>query len=203
MSSLRSRSTLFLFVVLTQGGCTAIIRPTISPSEFFINEKKLLPDVALYVPDGFREYSSKHTDVGDLKQWQLEVGPPATDALRYALESRFENVTVHASQPHFPLSSPGPSLVVVPAFDSVKAAFPVAFKFEVYRVALTMTIRVYDSAGNELKAVTLTGKGKKTGSIGYDSAGHAALPEACRRAIKEVVDQAVEAIAELAAKQRT
>lgn len=191
------QSTVLLFALLAQSGCTVIIRPTISPSEFLNNGEKLSCTVALYVLDEFREYSSKHADVGDLKQWHLELGPVATDALRCALESRFKNVTVHVNRPQFPLASPAPSLVVVPAFDKVKAAFPVVFKFENYRVVVTMTIRVYDEVGKELQAVTLTGKGKKAGAIGSGSPGHAALPEACRQAIMEIVDQAAEVTAKL------
>jgi len=194
---------LFLLVVLVQAGCSAVIRPTVGASEFLVNERKFPGDVALYVPDEFRTYSWAHTDAGDLKLWKLELGAATTDALRYALESRFDSVTVRASRPRFPLAPPGPSLAVVPTFDSVKVATPVVFKFENYRVALTLSLRVYDAAGNELESMILTGEGRKAGSIGYESAGHAALPEACHHAIKQVADQAVRGLIGLAARQRT
>jgi hypothetical protein len=36
-----------------------------------------------------------------------------------------------------------------------------------------------------------TGSGKKQGAIGYESGGHAALPEASRQALRQAVDAAV------------
>lgn len=186
--------------LLTQLGCTANIRPTISSSEFLTNEKKISTNTALYVTDEFRKYSSSHTDVMDMKKWKLELGPATTDAIRYALESRFEKVTIHVGHPQFPTELPEGSLVVTPTFDSVKQTGPVLAKFEKYHVIITMTVNVYDPAGQVLKKMTITGKGEKAGSIGYDSAGHAALPEASRLAIKQLVDQIVQNLVELAVK---
>jgi len=191
---------LLLFALLSECGCTAVIRPTISASEYITSEKKVPTNVAFYATDEFREYSSKHTDVMDMKKWQLELGPAASDALRYAIESRFQKATVRAGEPSFPVDLPAGSLVVVPAFESAEQTGPVVFKFEKYHVAVTMKVRVHDPAGNELKNMTITGKGEKAGAIGYDSAGHSALPEAARLAIKEVADQIVRSLLELAAK---
>lgn len=191
---------LLFFALLTQFGCTAAIRPNISASEFITNQEKVPTNAALYVTDEFRNYSSTHVDVMDIKKWKLELGPATTDALRYALESRFENVTLSVGQPQFPVDLPAGSLVVVPTFDSVSQRGPVFFKFEKYHVTVRMTVCVYDPAGRELKKMNLTGRGDKAGSIGYDSAGHSALPEASRLAIKQVVDQILQNLAELATK---
>jgi len=188
------------FALLTQLGCTANVRPTFSPSEFVTNEEKLPANAALHVTDEFRKYSSSHTDVMDMKKWKLELGPATTDALRFALESRFENVTLRVGQPQFPIELPAKSLVVVPTIDSVKQTGPVLAKFEKYHVTITMTVSVYDPAGDELKKMTVTGKGEKAGSIGFDSPGHAALPEASRLAIKQLVDQILENLVKLAVK---
>lgn len=199
MKYLKSLSMLLSFALLTQLGCTAAIRPNISASEYITNQEKVPTNVALHVTTEFRKYSSSHTDVMDLKNWKLELGPATTDALRYALESRFENVMVSDGQPQFPVSLPEGSLVVVPTFNSVKQTGPVLVKFEKYHVTIQMTVCVYDPAGRELKKMSLTGKGEKAGAIGYDSAGHAALPEASRLAIKQIVDQILQNLIELAA----
>ncbi len=188
---------LWLFILMSQFGCTASVRPTFSPSEFLCNEDKNTTDVSLYVTDEFREYSFKQTDVMDLKEWKLELGPATTDALRFALESRFENVSLKLGKPQFPVNMHAGSIIVVPSFCSVKQTGPVLFKFEKYHVTITLNVVIYDPEGKELKQLTITGKGDKTGSIGYDSAGHAALPEATRLAVRHVADQIIQHILEL------
>lgn len=200
MKYLKCLSMLSFLMLLTQFGCTANVRPTISSSEFLTNEKKISTNTALYVTDEFRKYSSSHTDVMDMKEWKLELGPATTDALRYALENRFEEVTIHVGHPQFPIELPADSLVMVPTFDSVKQTGPVLAKFEKYHVIITMTVHVYDPTGQVLMKMSITGKGDKAGSIGYDSAGHAALPEASRLAIKQLVDQIAQNLVELAIK---
>jgi len=191
--------TAFLPVLLVQFGCAAIVRPTFGSAEFLTDQPKRPMHVALCASEAFRTYSSKQLDLMDEKLWQLELGTAAADALRYALESRFESVVVRGAAPQFPLPGPAPALVVVPSIDSVKLWTPLVFKFEPYAVTLTMSVTVYDASGNELKRTTVTAKGQKAGSIGYESAGHAALPEACRLAIKQAVTEIMGVLNELPA----
>lgn len=187
-----------LFLVFTQLGCTVNVRPTFSSSEFLSNENKIPTDVQLYVTEEFREYSYKETDVIDMKEWKLELGPATTDALRFILESHFENASVKLGEPQFPVELPDGSFVIVPTFVSVKQTGPVLVKFEKYHVTIMMDITIYDPKGKELKILELTGKGEKAGSIGYDSAGHAALPEASRMAIREIAEQLIQELTTMA-----
>ena len=200
MKYLKPLLLLSFLVLLTQPGCTSVVRPSISSSEFLTNEKKIPTNMALYVTDEFRNYSSSQTDIFEGRKWKLELGPATTDALRYALESRFENVALNVGRPQFPIELPEGSLVVVPTFDSVKQTGPIFVKFEKYHVTITMTVCVYDPAGLGLKKMTLTGKGDKAGSAGFGSPGHAALPEASRYAIKQLVDQILQNLMELSVK---
>ena len=191
--------TVLLPALLMHAGCASIVRPNFGAAEFLTDGPKQPTRVTLCVSEAFRSYSSKQLDVMDEKLWQLELGAATTDALRYALENRFESVVLRGDAPPFPLPAPAPALVVVPRIDSVKLWTPIVFKFEPYAVTLTMSVQVYDASGNELKQMTVTAKGQKSGSIGYESAGHAAIPEACRLAIRQAVGHIMEGLSDLPA----
>jgi len=165
-------------ILLVQTGCNVTVQPAISSAEYISDASKRPEAVALHVSEQFRSYKYEHADVGDLKNWELLLGPAATDALRFALEARFSSVRTSLGDPTFPIQDSSVALVMVPSFDSTKVSTPIAFKFENYTVTVGMSAAVFDRTGKELKRISATGKGVKRGSVGYSSAGHAALPEA-------------------------
>lgn len=179
-------------IVLT--GCTAIVRPSVSPTEFLTMGVKEPGRAELYVTDEFRTHVETKTDVMDMKKWQFELGPVAADTFRYALEAKFLKVDVKLGSPTFPLqeSANGDLLVVVePSFSGFSSKCPFLFKFENYVVKVSFRVKAYDRAGTMLIDQVYQGVGKKRGSIGYESAGHAANPEAARLAVNDAVDKAV------------
>jgi len=66
-------------LLLACAGCSATVRPTVAESEFLSGEPKVLGGVVLVSSEGFRGYTSKQTDVMDMKSWSLELGPAAAD----------------------------------------------------------------------------------------------------------------------------
>lgn len=186
-------------VILT--GCTAQIRPTIHAWEYLTEEAKLNKTVALYFSDEFQSYAPKqYTPMADIKIWHLEIGPMATDAFIFAFQSRFQNVLIKKGLPQFPITESNVDFVVTPKFTSFKTGTPLIFKFENYWVELGMSTAIQDGKGNTLATVDLQQKGTKRGSIGPDSAGHAAYPAACVEAVKPMIKQTVERTVELAGK---
>ena len=178
-------------------GCTAQVRPTISPSEYITNAPRLPATVALYFSDEFRNYAPKHDDPANFRSWILGLGPLATDAYTYAFEGRFEKVLVKAGEPQFPLPGGSVDYVVTPRFVSLNAGEPVFVKFENYWVELAIDVRIQDADGKNLETLHLKSKGVKRGAIGTESPGVAAYPVACREAVKPLVDQTVDRVIEL------
>jgi hypothetical protein len=68
------------------------------------------------------------------------------------------------------------------------------FKFENLHGTGLLPLILYDAAGKPLIDQTFSGEGSQQGSIGYESAGHAANPVAAQNAIKQAVSKAVDAI---------
>lgn len=179
-------------------GCTAQVRPTISASEYLTDQVKLNKSVALYISDEFRSYAPTQNDPMDLKAWRLEIGPMAADAFMFAYQNRFQNVMIKKGQPQFPIADSNVDYVITPKFTSFKAGTPLVLKFENYWVELGMSTTIQDRQGNTLASVDLTQKGSRRGSVGPESAGHAAYPVACVEAVKPMVRETVEKTAELA-----
>jgi hypothetical protein len=185
-------SALLLIALGTAAGCTASVRPSVSESEFMTDRRKVNASVMLVSTEAFRNHSVKRTDLMDMKGWQFEIGPAASDTFRYTLASRFVASDVRPATPAYPLPSPAPRAVVVPSIVQLKSTQPIVFKFENYGVTVTLDVDVFDSRGTRLYSRTYTGSGKKQGAIGQESAGHAAFPEACRQALRQAIDAAVD-----------
>jgi len=188
-----------LFLLLAFGafhltGCTAHVSPHVSEAEFMFPGPKVPGRSTLYVSEEFRTYMRTKTDVMDLKKWEFELGPVAVDAFKYALAGRFKDAEVRLGTPGFPLEGEDNQdvlVVVQPAFENFKAHAPFFFKFETYKVTVSFRVKVFDKAGNVLVDDVYEGVGKKRGSIGYESAGHAAAPVAAQMAVEEAVNKAV------------
>lgn len=201
MNWLKRSSVLLLLVSLVMfAGCTVQINPAFSQSEFITNQEKVPASVALYFTDEFRAYAPKHDDPMDLKSWVLNLGPMATDAFRYAFDSRFEKVLIKSGKPQFPLQEPDVDFVVSPKFTFFNSGEPVLVKFENYWVDLGMDVNIQDETGKTLETLQLRNKGVKRGSIGTESGGMGAYPVACREAVRPMVEQTVEKVTELATK---
>ena len=178
-------------------GCTVVVRPIVSESEFITDDAKIPATVALCLNEEFRGYSYSHLDwVCDGRNYKMEVGPFASDWFRYAFESRIDNVIVKSAKPEFPLSESGVDLVVTPKFTSFEAGGPWIVKMEQYWVEVGMNIKIQDGQGKVLEAMELQQKGVKGGSIGLQPGSHI-YPETCRIAVKSIVDQTIEKIDEL------
>ena len=185
-------SVVGVYLVLT--GCAAVVRPQVSESEFMTNEPKKPGRVDLYVTEEFRKHVETKTDAMDFKKWEFELGPLAVDTFKYALASRFEEVKVMLGTPNFPMTGDtvkGLLAVVHPEFAGFSCSFPVVFKFESYTSTVCFNVKVFDKTGSVLIDKSYTGVGEKRGSIGFESAGHAANPIAAQLAVKDAVDKAV------------
>lgn len=183
------------------GGCSATVRPAISQSEYLQSGAKIPRHVLVFVSPELRDYTAKSSDVGDMKEWTFVMGPATVDALRYEMESRFEKVEMRLGTPSYPVS-PTDALVVVPAIKAFKADQPIMFKFEEYEVKLTIANGLTTAAGEPLLNKEYVGIGVKRGSIGNESGGHAANPEASRLAIKDAVKKLVDDVAQAAGQPR-
>ena len=183
--------------ILLLSGCTVVVRPTVSESEFITSEAKIPATVALCLNDKFRGYNYSHLDwVCDGRNYKMEVGPFASDWFRYAFESRIDNVIVKSDKPEFPLTDSSVDLVVTPKFTSFNAGGPWVVKMEQYWVDIGMNVKIQDGQGKVLETMELQQKGSKAGSIGLQPGSHI-YPETCRLAIKSIVGQAIDKIDEL------
>lgn len=190
-------SVVFIVTLIFFSGCTAIVRPTISQSEFLTNEEKVPATVVLHITQEFINYTYKHFDwVSDAKNYAIKVGPLTSDWLRYALESKINTVLIKSGKPQFTESSSNVDLLITPRFTSFKAGGPLPVKFEQYWVDIGMEVTLQDSQGRILETLKLQQKGSKAGSIGLES-GTQIYPEVCRMAIKPMVDKTVDKVIEL------
>lgn len=175
-----------LLSILSAVGCTATVKPTFNQSEFLTAEARQPGHVVLAVSPEFRDYRAKHADPMDMKEWEFELGPAMVDAFRYALESRVEKVDVRLGD-----TAPAAGhLVVRPRVASFDASEPLVFKFEEYHVKLAIAVDVVDGSGKVVYTNVYESHGRKRGSVGYESGGHAAHPVAAQNAIREIVDDA-------------
>jgi hypothetical protein len=175
-------------------GCTAVVKPHVSESDFLSSSEKIAANVDLYVSDDFRSHHESQTDVMDMKKWDFELGPVASDAFKYSLAAAFKSVTLKSVAPKFPLSANSAGdlrIAVRPAFASFDSHFPWVFKFETYSAEVGFTVDVYDADGKKVISKTYQGRGEKRGSIGFESAGHAANPVAAELAIRDAVQKSV------------
>lgn len=194
---------LALLLALTMSGCTAVVSPHVSESEFLSAQAKKRAQIQIYVSDEFRNYKNTQTDAMDMKKWEYELGPVTVDSLKYALASRFTSVELKLGTPTFPVIEETPTedwmIVVDPAFAQFDAHYPIVFKFEKYTAEIALRVRAFQKNGALLLDKTYQGKGSQSGAIGMESGGHAANPVAVKLAIKEAVNQAVADIAALVA----
>ena len=188
---------LILTIAVLATGCTAVISPHVSESEFLSSAIKNPGKVQLFVTDEFRTHKESQTEAMDLKSWEYDLGPMAVDTFKYALGSRFYSVEVKLGKPTFPIVENGQNEIVIavePSFAGFDAHFPWVFKFETYVAEVTFHVKAYNKNGSQILNKTYQGKGEQRGSIGYESAGHAANPIASQLAVKDAVNQAVEDI---------
>lgn len=181
-------------------GCTMIVSPNISSSDFLTTEEEVPGTIHLYVSEHFKNYTQDKTDISDMKEWHFELGEAATDAFRFAFESRFSDVKVRLGDPAFPIENDAHNeffVVVSPEFVSFKAYDPVVFKFEQFKVETSIRVDAYDTKGEKLFSEVYAGTGVKRGSIGYQSAGMNAYPVATELALEEIVNEVVSDIHQL------
>ena len=178
-------------------GCSNVVRPVVSQSEFIVDGEKNDSKVALHVTDEYRKYRGKHVDWWcDATSYKMEIGQLATDWFRYSLESQFEEVTVNSGVPKFPYSSSDADFVVIPEFTSFKAGGPVVVKVEKYWVELGMKTTIQDKSGNVLDVIELKEKGARGGTPGFNPGTHV-YPEVCREAVGTLVDKTVDRLVEI------
>lgn len=183
-------------VLFLGSGCTVVVRPSFSESEFLSDAPKAPISVAVYVSDELKNYEHGHFDWWcDARNYDMKVGPMTIDCFHYALESRVQTVQMKPGLPSFPLAEPA-DFVITPKFTDFKAGGPVAVKFEPYWVEISMEITIQDSQGQVLDTLTLKEKGSKGGSIGMEPGTHI-YPETCRTAVRAMVTQTVDKVLEL------
>lgn len=190
---------IILLLLFIFSGCTAHVQPNVSESEYLTSTIKKSGRAELYVTEAFSTYTVSKTDVMDMKKWQYELGPVSVDSFKYALASRFEKVDVKLGTPSFPKESDVDKdllVIVEPAFSQFDTHFPVVFKFETYKAVISFTVKAYDRTGKLILEKVYEGVGGKRGSIGYESAGHAANPVAVKLAVKDAVGKAIPDIME-------
>ncbi len=190
---------IILLLLFISSGCTAHVQPNVSESEYLTSTPKKSGRAELYVTEAFRTHSETKTDVMDMKKWKYELGPVSVDSFKYALASKFEKVEVKLGPPSFPTESElNKDLLVIvePAFSQFDTHFPVVFKFETYKAVISFRVKAYDRTGKLVLEKVYEGVGGQRGSIGYESAGHAANPVAVKLAVKNAVDKAIPDIME-------
>jgi hypothetical protein len=189
--------TTMLIGTIVSNGCSNVVRPALSRSEFAVNGEKVDSAVALHLTDEYRKYKGKHVDWWcDATSYTMEIGPLAADWLRLSLESQFETVKVNSGLPKFPYSSSDVDFVVTPEFTSFKAGGPVVVKMEKYWVELGMKVKIQDKSGDVLDVLELKEKGAKGGTPGFNPGTHV-YPEVCREAVRPLVDKTVKRLIEL------
>ena len=192
--------TVLVVTLLLFTGCTAVIRPTISQSEFISNTTKIPATVELYITKEFKECNYEHFDWWcDATNYSMQLGPLASDWFRYAFESNFETVMTKSGQPKLPLTNSNTDLVITPEFTSFKAGGPVVVKLEAYWVEIGMNVKIQDAQGQVLDTLELKEKGSKGGTIGINPGTHV-YPEVCRMAIKSIVEKTLDRAIELSKK---
>lgn len=178
-------------------GCTAVVRPTVSQTEFMNSDTKIPAVVVMHVTDDFRKYSAEHFDWWcDATKYKMEIGPFATDWFRYALESKFSDVSLVSGGIEFPYNESDVDVILTPKFTSFKAGGPVVVKLEQYWVELGMDITFQDREGNVLETLNLKEKGSQGGTIGVNPGVHL-YPNICRLAIKPLADKTIAKTIEL------
>ncbi len=186
------RNLIILFTIPVCTGCTAVVKPHVSSSEFLIADERKPGIVHLYVTEEFRTHKEIKQDISEFKEWTFDLGPVSVDAFRFALESRFTDVSVKLGKPAFPIENPGGFFAVVrPEFTSFLASDPILFKFEDYKSEVGFSVNIYNTDGNILLSRQYVGKGVKQGAIGYEDPGHAAYPVAIQAAVADAVNQMV------------
>ena len=186
------RHFIILYVILVCTGCAAVIKPQVSSSEFLNTDEKKPGTIHLYVSEAFRAHKEVKQDISELKEWTFELGPVSIDTFRFALESRFTDVSVKLGEPVFPIKNPGGFFAVVrPEFTSFLASDPVLFKFEDYKAEIGFSVDIYNADGIVILSKKYVGKGVKQGAIGYEDPGHAAYPVAIQTAVTDAVNQIV------------
>jgi hypothetical protein len=179
-------------LIVLIAGCAPVIQPRVSSSEFLIAGNKVPGRVELFVLEEFTSYKAEKTDVSELKTWKFELGPVAVDSFRFALESRFEQVSVTLGTPRFPVDAGAVFYAAVqPSFVSFKASDPILFRFEDYKATIGFNMSVFDADGKIILSQTYTGEGTQQGSIGYADPGHAAYPIAVQNAVKDATKKFV------------
>lgn len=192
----------FLFVVMLIGtlvltGCSNVVYPVVSRSEFINDKDKIASIVVLHTTNAFRGYECKHVDWWfDGTAYDMKIGSLATEWFRYSLESQFEKVEVNSEFPKFPYPKSNVDFVIVPEFTSFKAGGPVVIPFENYWVKLGMKTTIYDKSGNVLDVVELNEKGSKRGVLWFNQ-GTEVYPEVCRRAVSPLVEKSVQRLIEV------
>jgi hypothetical protein len=194
-------SLILMGIVVSGAGCTAVVRPSVSPSEFMSDKPKILANVALHITEEFKNYSAEHFDWWcDGTKYKMEIGPFATDWFRYALENRFADASIAYGMPEFPYSESGTDFIITPKFTTFKAGGPVLVKIEKYWIELGMDVTIQDSRGQILETLQLQEKGAQAGTLGVNPGVHL-YPNICRLAVKPLVEQTIEKIAELHSKK--
>jgi hypothetical protein len=189
--------TTMLIGTMVFTGCSNVVRPSISQSEFILNGEKVNSTVALHITDEYRNFKGKHVDWWcDATSYTMEIGPLATDWFRYSFESQFERVNVNSGLAKFPYSVSDVDFVVTPEFTSFKAGGPVIIKLEKYWVELGMTATIQDKSGKVLDTLELKEKGSKGGTPGFNP-GTDLYPEICREAVRPLVEKTTNRLIEL------
>ena len=187
-----SRLLLASSLLVALCSCKATVRPTVSPADFAPATNPVPGEIALVVSEDLRTFTGESGNWLDFKTWIFEVGPCTVDAFRYALEERFSSVRVVPEEATLDAAEDSPRPVLariepeIVAFDGDE---PWVFKFETYAVDLRCRVRVRDAEGRLLYERDYDARGTKRGSVGFESAGHAAHPEAYREAVLSIVRQ--------------
>jgi hypothetical protein len=187
---MKTRQIIGLFLAILSNsmltGCSPVVQARVSPTEFLVAGEKNPGKVDLFITEEFRSHIAEKTDISEFKQWKFELGTVAADAFRYALESRFETVSVRLGTPQFPSTPPETFYAAVqPSFTSFGASDPVLFRFENYKATIGFDVAVYRADGTTLFTRAYTGEGTQQGSIGYDDPGLSAYPVAVQNAVKD------------------
>lgn len=180
-------------------GCTPVVQPRVSPTEFLVAEDRIPGRIDVLITEAFRSHTVEKSDVSEFKKWQFELGPVTVDALRFALETRFEKVSVKLGDGTFPVATDGGFYSAVqPSFGEFKATDPVVFRFENYGATVGLNVTVLDAEGGTVLSKSYVGEGTQRGSIGYADPGHAAYPVAVQNAVKDAVAKLVDDLVALA-----
>lgn len=184
-----------VLLVISSGffsGCTSVVNPHISTTDFLIVNEKIPAKIQLYITEHFKNHRVTKTDVSGLTKLQFELGLLAVEAFRLGLESQFTNVDIKSGTPRFPVQKDKRNeffAIVYPVFTSSK--------FENYTVDVIFDVNVYSHDGTLLLSKNYKGHGVKKGPIGA-STGFSAYPSAAQAAVKNAVEQVVSDIARLA-----